>query len=615
MQHGWLMANLRAQDISTSYPKRCFVLNGGAHCAFALYLSTQMLKMFARVTQSPPAWIVFAFVLQSCHYAPFLTYTNTKGEDNFPKFREKHHYQGSPLPLRTAYDITCYDWSVEVNPKRKRLQGTMRIYFDATTEADSIMLDLQGRLKVGSVSGSTSVKKYIHSGDLLYIVFDPPLQQGSNYQVDIAYKGKPASILGFGPVFWLKDRAGHPRVSTLTQGIGPHWVMPCKDLLYDEPDSCHIRVTVPEGLTAVANGKLRSTEHGNGKSTFHYAVINPINVYNISFNVAKFCTLHYPYTDLTGNEQVIEAAVLCEDSAAARAFYAQTPAVMTALEQLYGPFPWWDDACRFVQSAVKSGAMEHQSAISMGDILVNDLQPDSAMHSHSTLIHELAHEWWGNSITALDYGDAWLHEGMASYSEALVAEQLYGHEAYMRRMAYGYMQEYNERPVIKPFGVRYNSWANRRDFNIYGKGALFMHTLRMQLHDDSLFFEVLRGASQHFAKSNIRTADFEAYFSSRTDRDWSVYFDLYLRTNILPTLLIHYNEETNTFYYKWKEDVPADFGFRVDVAFGDDDVALIPGPEWQALTHIPTGERTIGRLKSGYFDVHKAGDIPTSTGE
>ncbi len=554
--------------------------------------------------------IVLTCSLQSCHYLPFLKYRNTKGDDNFPKFRGKHLQKGSPTALRTAYDVTCYDWAVEVNPKRKSLEGNMRMHFKATAPADSIMLDLQGRLKVKSITGSTSVKKYKHSGDLLYILFDPPLQAGMDYHVDIAYKGKPASILSYGPVFWIEDRAGHPRVSTLTQGIGPHWIMPCKDLLYDEPDSCHIRVTVPEGRTAVANGKLRSTVQRDGKSTFHYALINPINVYNISFNVGMFCTLEYPYTDLAGNNQVIEAAVLCEDSTAARSFYAQSPAVMAALEQLYGSFPWWEDACRFVQSAVKGAAMEHQSAISMGDIMTNNMRPDSGMHSNSTLIHELAHEWWGNSITAQDYGDAWLHEGMASYAEALVAERLYGYETYQRRMAHGYSQNYNERPVIKPFGVRYNSWANRRDNNIYGKGALFMHTLRMQLANDSLFFEVLRGASQHFAKSNINTTDFQTYFSKHTGRDWSAYFDLYLRSNTLPTMLVHFDEDSSAFYYKWDAGVAADFLFRVDAAFGDTELALYPGAEWQVLRDAPQGERTIERLKSGYFDVSKSTPIP-----
>lgn len=561
--------------------------------------------------------IFVACLLQSCHYLPFLKYSNTKGDDNFPKFREKHLQKGSPIALRTAYDVTCYDWAVEVNPKRKSLEGTMRLHFKATAPADSIMLDLQNRLKVKSITGtgSTSVKRYKHSGDLLYILFDPPLQTGMEYHVDIAYKGKPASVLGFGPVFWMEDRAGHPRVSTLTQGIGPHWIMPCKDLLYDEPDSCHIRVTVPEGLTAVANGKLRSTVQSGGKSTFHYAVINPINVYNISFNVGMFCTLEYPYTDLAGNEHIIEATVLCEDSAVARSFYAQTPAVMAELEHLYGPFPWWDDACRFVQSAVKGGAMEHQSAISMGDILTNNMQPDTAVHSHTTLIHELAHEWWGNSITAADYGDAWLHEGMATYAEALVAERLYGPSVYNRFMARGYSRDYNERPVIKPFGVRYNSWANRRDNNIYGKGALFMHTLRMQLDNDSLFFDILKGASQHFAKSNISTTDFENYFNSHTGRDWSSYFDLYLRTNTLPTLLMHYDEEAHTFYYKWDEAVPASFQFRVDATFGEEALSFVPGSDWQALRDVPSGERSITRINSGYFDARKTEHAPTADKE
>lgn len=549
--------------------------------------------------------LMVSLTLQGCHYLPFLKYRSSKGEDNFPKFKDKHFYAGSDHSLRSAYDITCYDWAIEVQPEKKRIQGIMTIHFDATSSADTILLDMQSKLKLHGIEGSTSVKNYQRKGDLLYVIFSEPLTAGKNYRIDIDYSGKPASILSMGPVFWQEDKAGHPRVSTLTQGIGPHFVMPCKDLLYDEPDSCFIRLTVPEDLVGVANGKLIQTEQNDKKITYHYAVMNPINVYNISFNVAKFCQLDFPYTDIEGNQRTIEAQVLCEDSAKAHDFYAQTPAVMAELEALYGPFPWWNDGCRFVQSAISGGAMEHQSAISMGDILYNNLKSENKISTNSTLIHELAHEWWGNSITATDYGDAWLHEGMATFSEGLVAERLYGKGLYDRMLRRGYSMEINERPVIKPFGVRYNSWAHSPDYNIYSKGALFMHTLRMQVDNDSLFFAVFRSATGHFAKSNISTKDLEAFFSEHMGRNFAPFFDAYLRSNAIPALLMAVDTTQSLFYYKWEGGLPDGLEMFVILNFDEEEVKIFPGKRWQQIPIDKGKERSIERGKSGYFDVKR----------
>ncbi len=558
----------------------------------------------------PICFATLLLFMSSCHYLPFLKYRNTKGENNFPKFKEKNYFTGSPNALRRAYDITCYDWTVDVQPDKKRLDGTMVVHFKAGLASDSILLDLQGALKVKDISSSHKLKSWKHKGDLLYVVFENKLIPGELYKVDIAYGGKPASILSLGPVFWSEDSLGKPRVSTLTQGIGPHFVMPCKDLLYDEPDSCFIRVIAPADLMAVANGKLTAKMPLDNKIIWHYAVMNPINVYNISFNVGDFLVHQYPYTDIEGTTQVIEAAVLFEKQTKGYTFYKQTPAVMAVLEELYGPFPWWNDGCRFVQSSITGGAMEHQSAISMGDIMYYDYQSDTLPPYNSTIIHELAHEWWGNSITATDYGDAWLHEGMATFTEAVVMERLYGKWTYDRAVQRGYSYVGNERPVIKPFGVRYNSWANGRDGNIYSKGAIFMHTLRMQINNDELFFTMLRNASQHFAKSNITTADLEAYFSAESERDLSPFFEVFLRQKDAPTLQFYYNDEISTLFYKWKEGLPENFRMVVHLTVGENEIELVPSNTWQEYRNMYEGERTMDRSRSGYFLIEKLESQP-----
>ena len=553
--------------------------------------------------------LVIGCIVQSCHYIPFLKYGGTRGDDNFPKFKDKHYFAGSPHHLRSAYDITCYDWTVSVNPKRKHLDGTMIIHFRAQDSRDTILIDLQSKLKVDRLTGTIPVLKHRHKGDLLFVIFEKKLVPGELYSVTIDYSGKPASVIGMGPVVWSEDETGKPWVSTITQGIGPHFMMPCKDLLDDEPDSLFIRVEVPADLLAIANGKLLKTELRDKKRTFHWFVDNPINVYNISFNVGNYVRFEYPYTDLMGQMREIEAYVLEEDSAVGKSFYAQTPAVMRELEVLFGPFPWWNDGCRFLQTAIKSGAMEHQSAISMGSILENDWQVDSVLHTNSTLIHELAHEWWGNSITARDYGDAWLHEGMASYCEALIAERLYGDWAYAYAINQMVGRIDNERPIIKPFGVRYNSWVSRKDGDIYNKGALFMHSLRMQIDDDSIFFQTYKEAYEKFQLSQISSADLQDFFIEKTNMDLKPLFDAYLRQADAPTLSYYFDESRETFHYKWLRPLPEGFNIKVKIGIGDGAVELYPGDVYQTVPMSADVDRTLPRATFAYIEIKKDEDL------
>ncbi len=488
----------------------------------------------------------------------------------------------------------------------------MIIHFRAQESRDTILLDLQTKLKVNKLTGSSPVSKYRHKRDLLFVIFEKKLVPGELYSVTIDYNGKPASIAGMGPVVWSEDKAGNPWVSTITQGIGPHFIMPCKDLLEDEPDSAFIRVEVPSDLIAVANGQLLKTDLRDKKRTFHWFVDNPINVYNISFNVGNYVHFEYPYTDVTGEDRFIEAYLLEQDSARGREFYAQTPAVMRELEGLFGPFPWWNDGCRFLQTAIKYGAMEHQSAISMGDILENDWEVDSALHTNSILIHELAHEWWGNSITARDYGDAWLHEGMATYCQALVAERLYGDWGYERAINQMIGSIDNERPIIKPFGVRYNSWVSRKDGDIYNKGALFMHSLRMHIGNDPLFFKTYKEAYENFQLSQISSKELQDFFSEKTNMDLKPLFDTYLRQADAPTLSYYFDESRETLHYKWLKPLPEGFQMKVIVGVGEGAVELWPTHNYQTVPLSASVDRTLPRATFGYVVFKKDEDLARS---
>ena len=549
--------------------------------------------------------ILLLLVFSGCRYKPFVKYYFPKKETGLPKFSKSEYFKGEVNDLR-MYDITTYDWHVKVMPESKRISGTMKIDFTMERSSDTIMLDLQHRLKAKSIDSNAEIKKWKQTSDLLYVIFSEPLSRGANGTLAIDYEGKPTSISKEGPIQWKEDKNGIPWISTQTEGVGAHFMMPCKELLYDEPERCFIRVEVPEDLTAVANGKLDSiSKTSDGFKTFHWSVFNPINIYNISFNIGDFVKIEKPYTDVEGVVRVIDIYALRQDEQQARVFYEQTALHMGALEGLFGVFPWWRDGCKIVQSTLGGGAMEHQSAISMGSILTNDYRPPKdSLQINTTLLHELAHEWWGNLVTGYDYCDMWLHEGFATYAETLVVAELYQpryYDVYIRWLA-----QYvgNRRPLLKTCGVRYNSWVTDYDQDIYNKGALMLHTVRRQLDNDDLFFKTLKDALVEFQRQNITTEQFISFFSNQTRRDFSNLFDIYLKYPDPPKLQYEYDSLNAVISYKWAKPLNSEFPLWVKMTVGDDKVLLNPTIDSQQ----------VNAQKKPAFDIADFGYVLTEEG-
>ncbi len=551
-------------------------------------------------------FLIVLFGMQSCHYRPFLKYYFPSKKTHLAKFSKWEQHIGSPSnPLRACYDVTCYDWLVSVHPEKKSINGLMKIYFRMDLAQDSLMLDLQTHLKIDGVKSSVSLKKWKRKKDVLFFVFDRNLQKGESAVIEIAYHGTPVSLLGESAINWKKDKNNKAWVCSATEGIGPHHMMPCKMLLNDEPDSCFIRVAVPKDLVAVANGKLDGITETGTEKIYNWSVKNPINIYNISFNTGDYVKLEKDYKDINNIDRKIYVYALSYNKTVADTFYDQAPVMMKNFERLYGPYPWWNDECKFIESCLPNSAMEHQSAISMGEGYVYNHRKINV-----TLAHELSHEWWGNNITGYDYADIWLHEGFASYSEFLMAEAIYGKKDYDLFARYYSKNVRNKRPVLKPYNVVYDSWVHDEDQDIYDKGAMLLHTLRMQLDQDELFFKVLKNAQVKFAKSNITVAQFISYFNAETKTDFTPYFDLYLKQLSPPELEYRIDKtdaETAVLNYRWAKELTPGFSMKVIADVGDTPMVIYPTDKWQQLKFPAKEVLSFDIAKFGYVLLKVAG--------
>lgn len=515
-------------------------------------------------------------IFNSCYYKPFVGYSlNKKG---FKKFSKAERLAGDNSNPQRDYKVNSYDWNLAVFPKEKRIAGTMIINFTTQSTQKTFLFDLQKRMKIESFTCTIGEAKLERKQDLLYLNFDKAVASNTRIKLSISYSGKPANVGGEGPIQWKKDKKGRDWISSVTEGIGPQFIMPCNALLRAEADSVKINITVPSALTVVSNGRLRSVETNELQKTktYRHVINNPINTYSMSFNIGHFEKITEPFVDIYNIDRTINYHVLDYNVAVAKEFYKQTPAILKEFERLYGVFPFWEDGCKFIESTFS--AMEHQSGIAMGSDYTNNWKD-----YNTTLIHELSHEWWGNSVTGKDYSDVWLHEGMATYSEALFLERIYAKDDYNKKMDMASKYISNTIPILKKPNVLYNSWVNGADQDIYNKGALMMHSLRHVVNNDSLFFNGLFIIQKDLRKQNISTQELIFKFNQLLGKKYNALFYWYLNKTTPPVLQTFKDEKSKRLYYKWKEKIPFYTDGEVTIQLPDMLIKIQPRTEYQFI--------------------------------
>jgi aminopeptidase N len=193
------------------------------------------------------------------------------------------------------------------------------------------------------------------------------------------------------------------------------------------------------------------------------------------------------------------------------------------------------------------------------------------------IIHESAHEWFGNAVTAADVSDMWIHEGWATYLECLYVERMYGYADGLKYTNAYKTKVRNRTPIITEHGVNRQPPEDQ-----YFKGALFLNTLRSVVDNDRKWFKLIHDYFQHFKYKNIMTEDVVAYFNEHTGMNLTPVFNQYLRHTALPELSLKFDEAQGTVAYRWKAD---EAGFAMPVKAGSPDhwQTLHPTAEWQTL--------------------------------
>lgn len=496
--------------------------------------------------------------------------------------------RGAYGPYRVNNDLLSYHLDIRVDPDKQTISGKNSIRFKMLQDGTRIQLDLHPQLSIDKILLGATPLTYVRDSGAVFVDFPQTLRAGQEYTIDFYYSGHPLTTARFGGFTFGKDPAGRPWIYTACEDIGASVWWPNKDQWRDEVENMQISVAIPNGLVDVSNGKfVGKTDLGDGYTRWDWLVQYPINNYDVSLNIGNYVHFSDQLGDLP-----LDFYVLPEDLEKAKKQFVQAKGMLEAYQHYFGEYPFQKDGYKLIE-APYSG-MEHQSAVTYGNHFTNGyLGRDWTGVGVSPkfdfiIIHESGHEWFGNSVSAADRSDMWIHEGWTTYLEVLYVEYTFGH-ADAQKYVNGYKSKVqNREPIIAERGI-----AATPPQDMYFKGALFLNTLRNVINDDARWWALIHDFYQHFKYQNIMTEDVVAYFNQQTGMYLTPLFDQYLRHTAIPTLELKFNEADGTVDYRWLADEP-DFAMPIRVGKKD---------AWQIIQATTYWQTMKTPLKKNDFDV------------
>jgi aminopeptidase N len=452
---------------------------------------------------------------------------------------------GGPLkPEQANMDVRHYTIDLALDIPDKSVAGYTTIRCNLAQPASSLLFDLMDSFRVTKVTVDERAAAFTHKNHELRITAAQPWAAGAVI-VRVDYSGHP--MIAVRPPWddgftFTTDSTGHPWVAVTAEGTGGKIFFPAKDHPSDEPDEgVDLTVRVPKGLVVAGPGLLADVKTRGGQSAYHWKTNYPINNYSIVFNVGDYAVVTRTYTTINRNQVPMQFYVLKAHAAMAPHQLEMLERFTRIKEKYFGEYPWVKEKIGIVETPHLG--MEHQTMNAYGNKFrytqIGGQDYDWLMN------HEFGHEWWGNKVTAGDWADYWIHEGIGTFGDDLYTRDMEGEDAYEKLFQRSMPHIRNDKPIVLGKDITEDA-AYHPD--IYPKGAFFMHTLRYVL-GDSVFFPALLAVatdSNHTYSHPTSTAAVEQIFEHVSGKDLSPLFHLYLYTtgkleiNIRPTDATHY---------------------------------------------------------------------------
>ncbi len=422
-----------------------------------------------------------------------------------------------PASGNGGYRVSRYDLELIYRMSSNRLSGRAKLSAVATQELTRLSLDLAG-LKVSKVSvNGRRAAKFAATDRKLHIWPDRTLPVGTSLNIDIQYAGNPAPLSGpWGDVGWEELDDG---VIVAGQPNGAASWFPCNDHPSNKA-SYRISVTTDSPYQVISNGTLLSKTVRSSQTTWVYDQPEPMASYLATVQIGQYRSL-----DLGSEPVQSYAAIPAGSSAEFAEDFGRQSDMIAAFSTMFGPYPFGSYTVVVTADDLEI-PLEAQGMSVFG---ANYL--DGERSEERLVAHELAHQWFGNSLTVQRWQHIWLHEGFACYAEWLWSEVSGGPSAdKLARRSWDKLAAEPQDLVIAAPGARLMF-----DDRLYKRGALTLHALRRTLGDED-FFQMLREWTQAHRHGNVSTEEFMAHAGRFRERSLAGLFNAWLFEQELPEI-------------------------------------------------------------------------------
>ena len=408
-----------------------------------------------------------------------------------------------------------YDWDIlhaeiQLTPDfpTQSLSGSVRFECQAMVGGlSSVALDFSDAMNVLAARHDGLAAAFVHAGGLITLSLNATLNDGDLFEIGVDFGGTPVPS-GWGSFDW-STHDGVDLLSTLSEPEGARDWWPCKDVP-DEKFTADVHYRVPTEFSAPGPGLLQSiTDHGDGTHTWFWRESYLINSYLIAMAVTNYQHYSDSYTSPRGYTLPIENYVYPENFDNSVEDLSVTPLTIGIMDSLFGEYPFKEE--KYGHAVFPwAGAMEHQTCTSYGDVLLG------GGHWYDRIVmHELAHQWFGNAVTLRDWENVWLNEGFASYGESIWFEYTGGQAGLTSWMTQTTADGNYSGPVYNNPGLFSST--------VYRKGAWVLHMLRYMLGDEEFFAAIRYYYGQHLY-GNAHTTDLQADLEAHTGLDLNTFF-------------------------------------------------------------------------------------------
>ncbi len=443
-----------------------------------------------------------------------------------------------PGPDR-GYDVLSYDLTLDINPDALQIEGDVAVGLrPLRTDLNRVVLDLVQNLTCSAVTGSDGALAFRHDADSLVIYLPSTLSSARIETLTIAYRGRPLPHGVFGAGFMWRTRDSStpddtgddiPMIATVVEPWSAHSWWPCKDVPGDKALVSQT-ITVPADLQVVANGTLIAEDAPTaGRRRFRWREAYPVAPYLVSVAITRYESWSESCLPPVGPAVRLDFHVFGEDRPKAAYDFAPTCSMLEMMTDIAGPYPFAGE--KYAQAEIKwIGAMEHQTATSISQFFLTGDRTNETI-----IIHELAHQWFGDSLTPSTWRDIWLNEGFARYCEALWVERAYGSEAYRDFMhAIGILRHPD---LFAGEGILADPAPILPNILVYNKGAWVLHLLRLLVGDEAFYTFLHDYANDPVLVRGITdTPAMIAHAEAAAGRSLEAFFTPLLQTDAVPVL-------------------------------------------------------------------------------